>query len=119
MEAKASSVPDRTWAVVAFGVGAAGLVGAATFGALALHEKHGLEDDPRCGGGLCPNEPHYADAESRLRTFSDLATVGLSVAVVGAAVGTTLWITRTPSRVPTAGVVPYVGVGSAGVRGSF
>jgi hypothetical protein len=59
-----------------------------------------------------------------MRTFADVATAGLAVGVVGAAVGTYLWISAKEGDAgarPKASraVVPWVGIGSAGVLGRF
>jgi len=108
---------DRSGPIVAFAIGAAGLVGGGVFGVLALDAKHTLDDDPRCQGKQCPDEPHYRDLEARAGRFSDFATIGLCVGAAGMAVGTVLWVTAKPSR--RASVTPWVGVGSAGLSGRF
>ncbi|HVU03725.1 MAG TPA: tetratricopeptide repeat protein [Polyangiaceae bacterium] len=114
--------PDRTAAYVSFGVAGAALVFSAVFAELSLHEMRGLDSDPRCSGSICPDEPHYRDQESRLRTDADLATMGLAVGLAAGAAGAYFWFTATPpkeARGRRLGVGAFVGPGSAGLRGSF
>jgi hypothetical protein len=120
--------PDHTAALVAFGAGAAGLAAGGIFAGLALDEKSTLDSDQRCTNRLCPEDAAHRDRVARMRTFSDVATAGLAAGVVGAAVGTYLWVTAKSSsddggakaraaRVPS--MMPWVGAGSAGVLGRF
>ena len=108
--------PNHTAAYVAFGVGGLGLVGAAVFGGLALSEKSTLES--ACTGKVCA--PEYADVESRMRTFSDIATVSTVTFAVGAAVGTYLLLTASsPAKTPSARITPWFAGESGGVFGRF
>lgn len=107
---------NKTLALVAFGVGGAGLVFGSITGILAIG-KHGDLND-KCPDGRCP-----ADAQSDVdsyKTMGTLSTVGFIVAGVGAAAGAVLWLTA-PSAKETGKLTvhPYVGVGGGGVAGSF
>ena len=113
-----SPKPNRTWAFVAFGAGAAGLVTSSIFAGLSLGTKGGLTG---CSNKTCPLSEK--GDEDRMKTYADVATAGLIVGGVGAAVGTYLWLTAKPSsEKPSAKglhVAPWVGLGSAGVDGRF
>lgn len=120
--------PNHTPALVAFSVGAAGLVASVIFGGLALTEQSDIASDPRCiptaSGRNCPNEPAYHDKEARMGRFADFATAGLVVGGVGAGVGTYLWVTAKGGDDGSKGkrasaIEPWIGVGTAGVRGNF
>jgi hypothetical protein len=111
--------PDRTWAIVSLGVGAAGLVTSGIFTILSLNLKSDLES--HCGASTpCPASD--ADDVDRMQRFADYATVGLVVGGVGTAVGTYLWFTAKPERVGLSAatrITPWIGPGSAGVTGRF
>ncbi|HVW29316.1 MAG TPA: hypothetical protein VHC69_28310 [Polyangiaceae bacterium] len=109
--------PNRTAAYVAFGVSGVGLAGALTFGGLALSEKHSLDTNPACSGKLCPAT--YADTESRMRTFADLATVSIATFAAGAAVGTYLLLTAASPKAASARIAPWFAGTSGGIAGRF
>jgi hypothetical protein len=115
--ATGATVPDRTWAFVAFGVGAVGLVGGAVFSGLSVAEKSSLDSDPACPKKQCP--PGYADRESRMLTFADLATASLVTLAAGAGTGAFLWLTGTPTKAKIARVTPWFSGTAAGVAGKF
>jgi hypothetical protein len=107
------------WVYAAFGVGGVGLVVGTVFGVLALGTRSSL--DSECGPSKtgCPQND-----VSRLNTQAWGADIGLGMGVVGAVVGTVLLLTSPGS--PThggpgnsAGIAPWIGVGSAGVVGRF
>jgi hypothetical protein len=108
--------PDRTWAFVAFGVGAAGLVAGSVFYGMAVSEKHDL--DASCPNGTCPDETAYHEQADRVGRLADFATVGFVTAAVGAGVGTYLWVTAKPSP-HASGVAVGVGAGTVSVAGRF
>ena len=112
-----ASRPNHTAAYVAFGVGGAGLVSAAIFGGLALAEKHSLDTSGDCVRQLCP--PEYADRESRMRTFADVATVSIATFAAGAAVGTYLLLTAPSAKPTSARITPWFAGQSGGVFGRF
>jgi hypothetical protein len=112
--------PNHTAAHVAFGVGGAGLVAAAVFSGLALSEKHTLDANGVCVGKVCP--PQYADTESRMTTYADVATVSIATFAAGAAVGTYLLLTApspSPSKSASVRIVPWFAGQSGGVIGRF
>jgi hypothetical protein len=112
------SKPDRTWAIVSLGVGAAGFVASGVFGVLSLNLKSTLE--PRCANGVCPASD--SDDVDRMKRFADYTTVGFVVGGAGAALGAYLWLTAKPAREnarTTLRVTPWVGAGSAGVAARF
>jgi hypothetical protein len=112
-----SSGPSmRTWAYVAGGVGAAGLL---TFGIGALMAKSTYDDlNNACHGGPCP-----ADKSGEIssgKTQQTIANVGLAVGIIGVAAGVTLFVLSMPKkdeRAPATAVV--LGPGWAGLRGQW
>jgi len=119
----ASPRPSRVPAYIALGVGGAGVVVTAAFGALALGNKSTLNGDCTAGHSTCPGS---AQSEiNSFRTNAIVSDIGLGIGVVGVGVGGLLLLTNrgesgAPS--PTSGaahVTPWIGLGSAGVRGSF
>jgi hypothetical protein len=118
---------NKTLALVAFGVGGAGLVVGSITGILALGKHGDLKD--KCPNGTCPaSEQSNVDS---YQTMGTLSTVGFIVAGVGGVAGAILLLTA-PSKsaavdtpryatVPTKGVTmtPYFGGTSAGVAGRF
>jgi hypothetical protein len=120
-EQKKSS--NKTMALVAFGVGGAGLVLGAVTGVLALGKHGDLED--QCSGGKCPST--LSDDVDGYNTMGALSTVGFVVAGLGAAAGVVLLVTA-PKESPAATAArrpagftfqPYVGLGGGGVAGRF
>jgi len=121
-----SGSPNKTLALVAFGVGGAGLVFGTITGLVALG-KHGDLSD-QCPDGRC-SAAQEGDVDS-YRTMGTLSTVGFVLAGVGAAAGAVLWFTAPKeSSTTTAGrstkgaagptFTPYLGVGGGGVTGRF
>jgi hypothetical protein len=111
-------VPWRTVAYVSFGTSAAGLVLGTITGALALSTKHTAEAG--CTEGRCP--PATWESIDRAHTYATISTVGF--ATFGAALGlgfTSLALapTRDTNSSSSVRVRPQVGVGYAGVQGSF
>lgn len=105
---------NKTLAIVAFGVGGAGLVFGAVTGLIAIGKHGDLAD--KCPGGTCSaNDQSAVDS---YKTMGTLSTVGFVVAGVGAAAGAVLLLTS-PKASSTAYVSPYVGLGNAGVSGRF
>lgn len=111
----------RTWAYVAGGVGAAGLVTFGVFGLLNNSKHSKLEDE--CQNGVCPKSLE-SEADTG-RTYQTVANVGLVVGVVGLGAGTALYLmSGDSSEKPTAkkpSALPRVDVGyrSVTVSGSF
>jgi hypothetical protein len=116
---QAAAAPSHTAAFVALGVGAAGLAVGSIFGALALGTKSSL--DNACTNKACPASSQ-GDIDS-LSTQAWIANVGFGVGIVGAVTGTVLWLTAGSSKPGPARqgarFVPWVGIGTAGVGGTF
>ena len=106
-------------AIVAFAIGAAGLVTGAVAGGLALSKRSSL--DAVCTSAhACPLGE--AGDISSLKTTSTLSTVGFVVGGVGAATGVALLLFRPSSRAEgdsAASLTPYVGPTGAGIAGTF
>ncbi|WP_437977959.1 PEGA domain-containing protein [Sorangium sp. So ce295] len=103
---------------LAYGVGAAGLGVFAVAGGLALGKVNGL--DARCPDKQCPSTE--AENQRAAAALGTAATVGLVVAGLGAAAGTTvLLLTRPESDEKGAGVTVSAGVGLGGfeLKGRF
>jgi hypothetical protein len=114
-----SSGPSmRTWAYVAGGVGAAGLL---TFTIGAVLAKGTYDDlNNACHGGPCP-AGKQGEIDSG-KTQQTVANVGLVVGLVGVAAGATLFVLSMPrsEAAPSAPATSLlVGPGWAGVRGQW
>jgi hypothetical protein len=126
-----SAPPDdnsglRTASYVAFGVGIVGL-GAGTLFTLQSSSKRSDADAKfeECGGasGCTNNNPlsaEVAELDDDARSALTLGIIGFAVGGVGIAAGTGLLIASSGDEgKESAGVTPWVGLGSAGVRGRF
>jgi hypothetical protein len=119
-------VPSKTIGIIALGVGAAGLATGAITGLMAMGKASDLKD--RCVNGACP-----ADQQSNIdsyKTFGLVSTIGFVVGAVGAGAGIYFLATAPKEQKPvtlggsrptrvTATVTPFLGVGSAGLSGTF
>lgn len=108
--------------IAAYAVGGAGLALGAVTGVLALRKHGQLSTD--CARNVC-GRAQKADLDS-YHTFGQLSTIGFVVAGVGAAAGTVLLFMRPQPQEDEADtaqsavrVSPFIGLGSAGVEGSF
>jgi hypothetical protein len=101
----------RTWSYVGFGVGAAG-IGVGVVGGLLAMNRHSDAEESCPSGATCAKD---ADA---FRDLKLLSTIGYAAGVVGVGAGVTLLLLQ-PSRSASKQIVPYVGVGNAGVLGQF
>jgi hypothetical protein len=113
------SPPNHTGAFVVYGIGATGLVLGSIFGVLALGDKSRLDSTAGCPKS-CP-QSSQSDINS-MSTDSLLSTIGIGVGVVGAALGTILFVSAHSDESPRTAridVRPWVGPGSAGVGGTF
>jgi hypothetical protein len=105
---------QKTWALVAMGVGALGLGVGVTTGVMATSKHQSAEDG--CPNGTCPPGSTGADDAESFRSLRAISTIGYVVGVVGVGAGATLWLTA-PKRPARVGV--WMGPAAAGVRGSF
>jgi hypothetical protein len=108
----------RTAAFVAGGVGAAGLLTFAIFGAVSNGKYNGLQST--CGSGRCPASS--VDDIAAGKRDQRIANIGLVVGIVGLGAGVTLFVlstssTQTKETKPVAELV--VGPGSVLVQGAF
>jgi hypothetical protein len=93
-----SSEPDRTWAYVALGVGAAGVVAGSTFGVLAWREASRLDSD--CTAGVCPSSSQ--NSIDGARRWATLSTASWIVGGIGLAGGALLYFMPPTAPAPTA-----------------
>jgi hypothetical protein len=118
-EAPASTTaPNRIPAFVAFGVGGVGIAVGSVFGIMALGTKSSLDN-------ACPNKkmcpPSSQSDIDALNTRAAVSSIGFGVGVVGLAVGAVLLVTAHGSEARAAAlhVKPWLGLGAAGVGGTF
>ena len=106
----------KTLAVVALGVGGAGLAAGVITGLLAMGKHSDLKS--ACSNtGSCG-----ADQQSNLDSFHTLgtiSTIGFIVGAVGVGAGTILLLTAPKQEPARAGISPYIGLGSIGATGRF
>jgi hypothetical protein len=117
-QAPASS-PNHTAAFVSFGIGATGLIFGSVFGILALGDKSRLDSADGCPGACPASSQSDVDAIHR---DSLLSTIGIGGGIVGAALGTILFVSAHSDESPRSARIelrPWVGPGSAGVGGTF
>jgi len=106
-------------AVIAFGVGGAGLVLGGITGAMFLSRMSDLND--RCPDDRCvPEDQPEIDSAGVL---GNVSTVGFGVGIVGVAVGVVLLATResgdVTASVGNASIGPWLGSNSMGIAGRF
>jgi hypothetical protein len=107
-------------AFVALGVGGAGIVVGSVFGVLALGTKSTLD-------GACPNKSCPASAKNDIDSLSTqalLSNIGFAVGAVGAVTGVVLLVTshhgsERPEATRAPRLAPWVGLGAAGLGGTF
>ena len=118
-DSKTSTSSPETRRILAFGalgLGGAGLIVGGVTGALAMRKKSQLNN--ACEQGVCP--PSQASALDSYHTYGNISTVSFIVGAVGAAGGAILLLTQPKeSSTASARVSAFVGVGSAGVKGTF
>lgn len=116
---RTETTPMRTAAWASFGVGGAGLLVFGTTGIVALSKSEHFKSIP-CGQlGQVRCDPSEQDSYNTWRT---LAGVGFYTGAAGLVTAAALYFAE-PSKKKTRGtsarMLPWVGVGSAGVEGSF
>jgi hypothetical protein len=107
-------------AVIAFGVGAAGLAVGGVFGMLSLAETGDVKD--QCDtSGTCPKD--QADELDSAKTKGNISTIGFAVGGAGLVAGVVLLVVggskAEASTSRHAPVEPWIGLGQAGVSGTF
>jgi hypothetical protein len=116
--------PDRTWGYVSLGVGAAGFVTFAIFGAINQSTFDDLQSS--CPNGHCPTD--RSDDVDKGRRAQVIANIGLAAGVVGGTLGFILLTTAGSGEKPEelarrrTGVAVTdvsVGLGAVQVRGAF
>jgi len=109
----------RTWAYVAGGIGAAGIIVGSITGGLAIGGKSTMDDN--CNGEACNHEGKEAADETQALAL--VSTIGFPVGLAGLAAGTALWL-LSPSQDGAAAtgrlqVEPLVSQSMIGVRGTW
>jgi hypothetical protein len=111
----------RIGSYVAFGVGAIGLVGGTVF-MLQSASKHS-DANKLCTlpGGACDTsvESKVKSLDSDSSSARTLGVVGYAVGAVGIGAGVTLFVLSSKRQSHAASIAPWVGLNSAGVRGTF
>jgi hypothetical protein len=116
-----SNGPNRTPAIISFAVGGAGIAVGAVFGILALGTKSTLDNE--CASKVCPASSQ-SDIDN-LSTRATISNIGYAAGIIGVAIGTVLVFTaqsgegRPAASRPPVRVRPWIGVGAAGLGGSF
>lgn len=111
-------------AIVSFVVGAAGIGVGTAFGVFAFDEANKAKS--YCKDNVCPNLPEVVDARNVSIANGNVSTVGFVIGGVGVAAGVILALTvgrgtpeKPKDKKEAFHVQPYVGVGSAGLVGTF
>lgn len=114
-----SRSPRRAIGIAAVSVGAAGLVAGGVAGVLAIRAHDELSGT--CAKGLCPDgDTAKIDAYHTLGLVSTVSLIAGGALAVGGAI--VWWTAPSAHAQPSRGalhVTPYVGIGNAGVRGTF
>jgi hypothetical protein len=120
--ARAPDGPDYTWPILAYGVGASGIVVGSIFGIATLSKKGDLQDQCETPD-TCP-EAAQPDIDAA-NLNATISTIGFGVGIAGVGLGTYLLLTseqpskreRVQRERPT--LRAWVGPASAGLRGRF
>ncbi len=111
--------PHRSYVlpIVLFSIGGASLIAGGVTGALMLGQQSSLSTS--CPNHICPPS-QYGTLDSA-NTLAMISTVTFIAGGVGVAAGIVALIVGKPSAAAPsqASITPWVGVGSAGVRGTF
>jgi hypothetical protein len=104
-----------------FATAGAGVLVGSVVGILAISKTSKLKSD--CGGTVCPAD--RADDISSAKNLAGLSTVSFAIALVGVAVGVNgliLWNdtpAKQPAQTSAVRIRPVLGLGAAGLEGSF
>jgi hypothetical protein len=115
----------RIGSYVAFGVGVAGLAAGSIFAVQSASKRKDADEAyAACGGDTgCrtsnPLSQTVDDLDGSARTAQTLSIVSFALGGVGVATGVTLFILSSNGKSERASFQPWLGVGSAGVRGTF
>jgi hypothetical protein len=114
---------QKTLAVVAGGVGVAGLVVGGIFGSIASSKWGDAKNE--CWGGSCPQYQQAVNDQSSASSAATVSTIAFIVGGVAVAGGAVLWFTAPSGSSPSSGdggaatatlrLVPQIGPGVAGV----
>jgi hypothetical protein len=113
-----------------FGLAGAGIITGSITGILAISKASSIKNSGECQGNEC--NPTEDSSLSSGKTMATVSTVSFIVAGVGAAIGVTGFFVGGGSSAPAAKpadapatdqtssrIIPWIGVGSAGVSGTF
>ncbi|HEX8793735.1 MAG TPA: hypothetical protein VF765_22485 [Polyangiaceae bacterium] len=106
-----------------FGIAVVGVGVGAVTGVMTLNGKSSVASE--CNGKLCP--PSTYDKIDSANTLATVSTIAFAVGGAGAALGLAAWFlgwgAESPSSAPSSGqavhIEPRIGLGTAGVGGSF
>jgi hypothetical protein len=88
-ESSSANLSNRSWVLVSAGVGVAGLATGSFFALRAISQKNAA-DAAGCHGQECPTQ-HGVDLRASAHRAGDLATLGMSIGVVGISAAALLW----------------------------
>lgn len=108
---------SRSYAYVAFGVGAIGLGTGVITGLMAANRHSSAVQN--CPDNRCVEGSAGADDVSAFRSLRTISTVGYVIGAVGVGAGVALFVLSRPQEAPHAAVAAYVGPGSASIAGRF
>ncbi len=111
---------SRSWTppVVAFGLGAAGLIVGSVYGLRAI-SKNDASSGHCDASNAC--DPEGGSLRDEARSFATISTIGFGVGLAGAAAGTYLWLRgagqtrKEASTRPKTGIAPLTTPGGAGL----
>jgi hypothetical protein len=111
----------RIGSYVAFGVGALGLAGGTVFMLQSAGKRSDADKLCNLPGGECPKsaETKVESLDNDANSAQTLGIVGFVVGAVGVGAGVTLLVLSSGSKESATTVSPWIGLNSAGVRGTF
>jgi hypothetical protein len=114
-----------------FGVAGAAVIAGSVTGALSMSKTNSVKSSTACTGNVCG--PQAYDDISSARSMATISTVSFVVAGAGAVIGVIGLLTgnssspagssttpeKTPTEESTSRIEPWLGLGAAGLRGTF